>query len=247
VITVTGTPGTTPLANALIGVMGASVDLNRRRGIGATYTPRDFSLSTTTPARTVNAASSISTVVTVKALNGFAGPVTLGCAIEGAPTGMTCSVPVSVNPSASGTGVGVSVISSASTPAGTYAVHVNGSNSGQTRSMTFTVDVRDFSLDISPASQTIPGTGTGSTTFSLTLTALNGFTSGVSLSCLGPLPVGLTCSFSPSSVVPGGAGSPSTLTVTVTATNTQGAHPVTVRAASGTLIRQQTVTATHGP
>jgi hypothetical protein len=47
--------------------------------------------------------------------------------------------------------------------------------------------------------------------------------------------------------VPSGAGSASTLTVNVTASNTQGDHPVIIRAASGALVRQQTVTVTHGP
>jgi len=247
IITVTGTPGVTPVANTLVLVSGYSSDLNRHRGILATYAPRDFALSTTTPARVVNAASSVATTVTTKALNGFSGLVALACSIDNAPAGMTCTLPASVSPSSTGSSLSVTVATTAATPAGTYTVHVNGSNSGQTRSMTFTVDVRDFSLQASPSTQTIPGTATGSTTFSLTLTALNGFASTVSLSCATPLPTGLTCAFSPASMVPSGAGSTSTLTVNVTASNTQGDHPLTIRTASGGLVRQQAVTVTHGP
>jgi hypothetical protein len=160
---------------------------------------------------------------------------------------MTCSMPASVSPSSTGTGVSVMIATTAAVPAGTYTVHVNGSNSGQTRSMSFTVDVRDFSLEVSPSSQTIAGTTSGSTTFTVTLTSLNGFASSVSLSCGSPIPTGLTCAYSPSSLVPSGGGSTSTLTVNVTASNTQGDHPVIIRAASGTLVRQQTFTVTHGP
>jgi subtilisin family serine protease len=247
IITVTGTPGVTPLSNVGVMIEGRSLDLARRKVFVATYTPRDFALSTTTPARSVNAASSVGTVVAAKALNGFSGVVTLGCSIDAAPTGMTCTLPASVSPSATGAGVTVTVATTAATPAGTYTVHVNGSNSGQIRSASFTVDVRDFSLDASPSTQTIAGTGTGSTTFAITLTALNGLASSVSLSCGTPIPTGLACSFSPSSMVPSGAGSASTLTVNVTASNTQGDHPLIIRAASGTLVRQQTVIVTHGP
>lgn len=247
IITVTGTPGVTPLSNVGVMIEGRSLDLARRKVFVATYTPRDFALSTTTPARSVNAASSVGTVVAAKALNGFSGVVTLGCSIDAAPTGMTCTLPASVSPSATGAGVTVTVATTAATPAGTYTVHVNGSNSGQIRSTSFTVDVRDFSLDASPSTQTIAGTGTGSTTFAITLTALNGLASSVSLSCGTPIPTGLACSFSPSSMVPSGAGSASTLTVNVTASNTQGDHPLIIRAASGTLVRQQTVIVTHGP
>jgi len=246
VITVTGTPGTTPVIGTVISVHGFSADLGKQRIVLVGYTPRDFALSTLTPARTVNAASSVATTVTTKALNGFSGIVTLGCSIDGAPTGMTCTLPAAVSPSSTGSSVGVTVATTVA-PAGTYTVHVNGTNTGQTRSMTFTVDVRDFSLQVSPSNQTIAGTATGSTTFALTLTALNGFASAVSLSCGTPIPTGLTCFFSPSSFVPSGAGSASTLTVNVTASNTQGDHPVIIRAASGALVRQQTVTVTHGP
>ncbi len=247
IVTVTGTPGVTPLSNVGVMIEGRSLDLARRKVFLALYTPRDFALSTTTPARVVNAGASITTGVTTKALNGFSGVVTLACAIDGAPTGMTCTPPASVTPSSTGTGVGVNIATTALTPAGTYTLHVNGTNSGQTRSVAFTVDVRDFTLDVSPSTQTIPGAATGSTTFALTLTSLNGFVSSVSLSCGGPVPAGLTCAFSPSLLVPAGGGSSSTLTVNVTASNTQGDHPLTIRAASGLLVRQQTVTVTHGP
>lgn len=73
----------------------------------------------------------------------------------------------------------------------------------------------DFSISVSPATLSVyPG---GATTTTLTLSSLNGFSQNVSFACSG-LPTGATCSFSPSTVVPSGSSSSTTLTISASST-----------------------------
>src|SRR5262249_7265220 len=93
----------------------------------------------------------------------------------------------------------------------------------------------DFSLAISPGSQTI--TQGGAATYTATVTPSNGFSDTVTFS-VGGLPTGALASFVPSSV--GGSGS-STLTVSTGSAVASGTYPLTVKATNGTL--SHTVTA----
>ncbi|HEY1986528.1 MAG TPA: chitobiase/beta-hexosaminidase C-terminal domain-containing protein [Terracidiphilus sp.] len=68
----------------------------------------------------------------------------------------------------------------------------------------------DFSFGVSPASLTMTGGQSGTTT--ATITPQNGFNSAVSFSCSG-LPSGGSCSFAPATVTPSGAPASTTLTV----------------------------------
>jgi hypothetical protein len=75
------------------------------------------------------------------------------------------------------------------------------------------VGTPDFSLSISPQSTTVaPG---GSANVMISASAVGGFNGQISLSCAAA--AGLTCTFSPSTISPGGSAS-STLTVAATAT-----------------------------
>jgi hypothetical protein len=87
----------------------------------------------------------------------------------------------------------------------------------------------DFSVAVTPSSQSIAQGG--STTYTATITPSNGFTDNVSFSVSG-LPTGASGAFVPTSVA--GSGS-STLTVTTTGTTATGTYPLTVTATSGTL------------
>jgi glycosyl hydrolase family 39 (putative alpha-L-iduronidase) len=87
----------------------------------------------------------------------------------------------------------------------------------------------NFNISASPASQTVlPG---GSTTYSVAVSAVNGFTGSVTFAASG-LPFGAAASFNPTSV--SGSGS-STLTVTTSANTPTGTYPITIAATSGTL------------
>ena len=94
----------------------------------------------------------------------------------------------------------------------------------------------DFSISATPPSQTV--VQGSSTTYTVSVTALNGFTGTVTFSASG-LPAGASASFSPPSVA--GSGS-STMTVTTASTTPAGTYNLTITGTSGTLVHSTTVT-----
>ncbi len=96
--------------------------------------------------------------------------------------------------------------------------------------------VPDFSISASPASQTVtPGSGTS---YTATVTAINGFTGNVTLSATG-LPAGATPSFTTNPL--NGSGT-STLGITTTSATPAGSYTVTVTGTAGSLQHSTTVT-----
>lgn len=75
----------------------------------------------------------------------------------------------------------------------------------------------DFSIKASPSSRTVPAGS--STSYTITLTSLNGYGFPVNLSVTG-LPAGATATFSSSSVIPTSSGATSTLTVFTSGSST---------------------------
>src|SRR5579859_3033099 len=100
----------------------------------------------------------------------------------------------------------------------------------------------DFTLSAGPSSQTV--TATGSTSYTVSISPLNGFTGTVSLSVSG-LPGGTTASFSPASIS-GGSGS-STLSVGTTSSTQAGTYTLTATGTSGSLSHSATVTLVVNP
>ena len=96
----------------------------------------------------------------------------------------------------------------------------------------------DFTIAATPSSQTVTEGGNSSTTYTTTITAVNGFTGTVSLSVSG-MPSGVTTSFNPTSVT--GSGH-STLSVSASSQATVGTYPLTIKGTSGSLIHSATVT-----
>jgi hypothetical protein len=96
----------------------------------------------------------------------------------------------------------------------------------------------DFSITISPTTQTIaPGS---STSFTLGLQAINNFAMPVNLSAtINPPSGNVTSSFSAGTIT---SGSNSTLTVNTTASATPGTFTITITGTSGQLVRTQTAT-----
>src|SRR2546427_557202 len=92
----------------------------------------------------------------------------------------------------------------------------------------------DFALSATPASQTVMQGA--STTYTLGITPLGGFSGAVSLSATG-LPAGASASFTPNP-----ATSSSTMTVSTDATTPTGSFPVTIIGTSGTLTQTASVT-----
>src|SRR5205085_12522985 len=121
---------------------------------------------------------------------------------------------------------------------GSYTVQVTGTNSGQSKSGSFTVNIKDFTLVAATGAITLPQpppSQSSVVTVPLTLTALNGFNSSTALSCTGQ-PTGVTCAFGPASLTPTALGINSTLTLTGASTAAQGDYNVLVKATAGTLI-----------
>jgi len=87
----------------------------------------------------------------------------------------------------------------------------------------------DFSLSVSPSSQTVPSTG-GTATYNITVTNLGGFGGTVSYSPL-TLPSGVT-----------GGIAANVLTLTVAGTATPGTYPITITGTSGSLVHTTTAT-----
>jgi hypothetical protein len=180
----------------------------------------DFSLTANPPTTaSVNAGSSASYGLTLTALNGFSSAVNLSC--SGLPAGASCAFsPVSpVTPTSSGLAETVTISTQSTTPNGTSNITIKGTSGNLSHTVPVTLTVNGgaagFTLSASALSPSSVSAG-GSATSTVTVTATNGFTGAVSLSCSSitgggsPAPA---CSFSASSV--NGSGS-STLTVSTT-------------------------------
>jgi len=209
----------------------------------------DFSLTSTAIGNVlVNEAGSGTRSVQAKAFNGFAGTVTLACAVVGAPTGVSCSVPASTTTSATGISFTTTVSATTAATAANYTVTVTGTNNGQQRTYSFTAQVKDFTLGLGAGAITIgqpPAGQSVSVTVPVTLTALNGFNTSTALACTGQ-PAGMTCAFAPASLIPTGGGINSTLTVTSASTVPMNVYSLQVKGTAGTLIHQQPLSVTTG-
>ena len=175
----------------------------------------DFSLSAPSPATVTITPGSTSGPVsfTVSAAGSFNTSVTLSC--TGLPASASCAfqpsntvMPTVGNPSP----VTVTVSTLVSTSPGSSQVTINASAAGgPTRTQTLTLVVSatsDYTLVIANPSLTVRGNS--SAVFNGTLTAVNGYSSAVSLSCGNNPPP--SCLISPTSVTPTTSGAPFNVT-----------------------------------
>ena len=103
----------------------------------------------------------------------------------------------------------------------------------------------DFSASAAPASVAVIAGQSGTST--ITVTAPNGFTGVVTLTCSAGLPTGASCAFVPPSVTLSGTPVSSTLTLTTSATTPAATSTVTVTGTSGLLTHDTTVGLTVTP
>jgi sugar lactone lactonase YvrE len=80
----------------------------------------------------------------------------------------------------------------------------------------------DFAVSVSPASLSVSAGASGNAT--VTITPQNGFSGAVSFACSG-LPLGATCSFSPSTVTPSGGAASTALKITTSSSSASLRHP----------------------
>jgi len=197
----------------------------------------DFSLSATPSSRSVVQGGNTTYTVNVAAVGGFSGNV--GLAVSGLPQGAVASFnPTSVTGTGSST---LSVGTLSSTPTGNYTLTITGTSGALVHSATVTLAVNaagDFSIAASPASLTV--SRKSSTKFTITVSAINGFSGTVNLSLSG-LPKATTYTFTPSSVV--GSGN-SNLTISPKQPAVPGTYPLSITGTSGSVSRSTGVSLT---
>ena len=103
-------------------------------------------------------------------------------------------------------------------------------------SVTYTITSPDFTLGAIPSQQQVAQGGTAS--FTITTTAVNGFSQSVALSA-GTPPSGVTIAFSPSAIA--GAGG-AAMNVSVSGSTAPGSYPLVVTGVGGGLTHTETVT-----
>src|SRR5712664_383289 len=212
-------------------------------GSFSTSTTFDFSVSLNPSSGSVVQGSGTTSTVTVGLVSGTTQSVTLSTTISPTATGLTATVnPTSGTPTYTST---LTISTTTGTAQGTYSITVTGTSGSLSHSATYSLIVTapgtggDFSISASPSSVTLIRTSSTSTT--ITITALSGFSGTVSLST-GALPSGVTASFSPASVT--GSGT-STLTFTGSGGQTAlGTFTITVTGTSGSLTHSTTITLT---
>ncbi len=181
----------------------------------------DFSISATSPAP-VNAGQSATSTVTVSALNGFSGTVSLTDAI---PSGLTCG---SISPN-SIAGSGTAMVSCSATNAGNFTLTITGTSGSLIHTAIALYQFRDFTIAASSVTANAVATGTST----ITVTAVNRFAGTVTLT--DNVPSGLVCG----SITPGTVTGSGTATVSCSAT-ISGNYTLTVTGTSGSLVHTAT-------
>ncbi len=200
----------------------------------------DFTLSVTPASQTIQGPGIVYYTVSVTALNGFAGNVSLSVP-SGLPTNATYAF--SPNPISGGSGSSTLTVTVPTTVSpGKFPLTITGTGGGETQSTSATLVITappDFTLSVTPASQIIQGPGI--VYYTVSVTAINGFAGDVSLSVPSSLLTGFTYAFSPNPIS-GGSGN-STLTVTVPTTVSPGTTiPLTITGTSGSVTHSTTAT-----
>jgi large repetitive protein len=219
---------TGPVGDYLFNVHGIGSDTNTvTRDFALTLHVVDFNLTAPAPASlTMNQSSNSGPVaLQVTAAGAFSGFVALACG--GLPAGAACSFQPSgsLSPLAgSPAPVTLTIATSASTPAGTFPITINGTTTGgpvRTQTLSLTVNAGSnsspaFALAVSNPALTVGVSQ--SAVFNGTLTASSGYSSPVALSCADGVP--LTCIPSPATLTPTASGATFTVTASSDVQNT---------------------------
>jgi hypothetical protein len=119
---------------------------------------------------------------------------------------------------------------------GPFSVTASSGAVSGTAGVTVTAPIADFSIVVSPTSQSV--SRGGSAVYTVTITALNGFSGSVTLSLSGQ-PSGSTVTFSPNP-----ATGTSTLTIKTRSTTTRRSYGLTIKGVSGSLSHATSATLT---
>jgi uncharacterized membrane protein len=208
-------------------------------GVFAAPSKPDFGLAVSPSSQSTTAGNTATYSVTISRTGGFTSAVALS--VSGLPAGSTASFdppsPVA------GPTTTLRISTSTTTPAGSKALTLTGTGGGKTRTASLTLVVHPattpgFNLNVSPSAQTI-GQG-GSTSFSLSITRLNGFSGNVALSVSG-LPKKTSGVFTPSTIA-GPSDTTSTLGIVAQTSAETGAFALAIKATGGGVTRTASVT-----
>ena len=197
---------------------------------------KDFLFTVAPNVQTVVTVSDATYTVTAGAINGFNGDVNLS--VTGLPTDVSASFsPATVTGSGTST---LSLTTSTNTVAGSYLLTITGtgSNTTHTAVVTLTVNPPDFSVAVTPNTQTaIVGSNA---TYTVSVGAINGFNGDVALSVTG-LPTDVSANFNPASVT--GSGT-STLSLTTSSNSPLGSYLLTITGTGSNATHTAAVTLT---
>lgn len=192
-------------------------------------TTADFSISASPLSQAVAPGGTANYTMSVAGISSFSG--TVNFSVGALPSGVSATfAPTTISGSGNST---LSLATSAGTPVGKYPITVSGSDGSVTRAVPITLDIGDpdFTISVAPSSRTV--WVNGSTTYTLTIAPLNGFSGVVALSATG-VPPGTSVVFSPTSVTASGT---STATVTVGPNTPARSWPLILVGTSGSLVR----------
>ena len=172
-------------------------------------TAPNFSVTASPSTITLTPGGSSSGAVSVSALNGFSGTVTLSVTAIGAPTGITATLnPTTITGSGSST---LSVSTTAATPGGNLLLAINAISNGLQKTAYVQLALPSFVVSASPTTifinQGSKATGT------ITVTPQNGFQGSVTFTAPTGLPDGVSAK-----ILPGGTAGTSTLSLKASST-----------------------------
>jgi len=190
--------------------------------------PSDFSIATSITSRSIVEGNSTTYPVVLTPLNGFVNEVWFN--VSGLPAGVSAAF-TAATLTASGRTV-MNISTQNTTLPGTYPLVITASSGGLTHTLTVKLVVTmkgNFTVAASPASRTV--SRGSSTTFTVTVTPMNGFVGTVNLTPVGTT-ANITANLNPSSITQSGS---STFTVNVGSLALTGNHNLSVKATYGTV------------
>jgi len=227
-LTVTTSPST-PAATSNLTITGTSGTVVEH--VPVVLQVQDFTIQVTPGSQTVTAGGNTAYQVIITPVDGM-DLSTLALSVDGLPAGATGSFSPPTANGSGGLGSTLTITTTTSVVGGNYPLTVKGTVGSLTHNavpVNLTVIAPDFTITADPGSQTvIPG---GTTTYTVSTSALDGFNGSVALSLVG-LPSGATATFNPTSI--NGSGN-STLTVTTSTSTPAGTSTLQITGASGSL------------
>jgi hypothetical protein len=246
-----GVTGTSPVRQSLqimtnnatpVGVHNMTIRAragNLARYMPFTLTVRGFTATLSATSAIVNAGSSTATVATITPQHGFTGNVAFS--LVNPPTGITLTGGPANITGTSGVGAALNIVTTTAAPPGVHNLTIRASSGRMFRDVAFTLAVNpppppSMTFSLSPTAGTVDAGSSTATT--ATITPQHGFTGNVAFSLVSP-PAGVTLTGGPANVT-GTSAVSANLNIATTGATPVGVHNLTIRATSGTLVREAT-------